>query len=60
MNDLWFRLRVLGFLLADAFHNWRREIWVRDLDSRYCCDGRECGCMGETVRNVWGWSMDNQ
>lgn len=55
MRDAIMKLRLLwsGFLLQ-SFQEWRTEIWERDLDSRWCCDGRECGCQGMTIREVFG------
>lgn len=43
---------LLGFLIA-AFSEWRAEVWRRDLDALYCCNGRECGCRAVTVREVF-------
>lgn len=53
MSDLLFKLRVLRWMLMDSVEQWRAEVWQRDLDSSYCCDGRECGCMATTVRELW-------
>ena len=41
------------FLLIGAFEEWRTSVWRRDLDSVNCCDGRECCCGAETVREFW-------
>lgn len=32
------------------YRDWKEELWDRDLDENDCCDGRECGCSGRTVR----------
>ena len=53
MGDLLFKLKILVVLLKGQFHEWRVDIWSRHLDERYCCDGRECGCCGVSVRDVW-------
>ena len=57
MTDFIFKLRVLLYVLADAYTNWRNDVWLRELDTRWCCDGRECGCGGSTVREIWGGSL---
>lgn len=56
MGDVIFKLRILRYLLAGAYEEWRASIWQRDLDSTYCCDGRECVCMATTVRELWSWN----
>lgn len=53
MSDFLFKLRILWMLLRCTYSEWRREVWVRNLDSPYCCDGRECGCYGTTVRELY-------
>ena len=60
MTDLQFKLRVLSVMLANAYEEWRDSIWKRDLDSAYCCDGRECCCGAETVREMWSWHLDRE
>lgn len=57
MGDLIFKFRVLRYLLAGAFVEWRESVWRRDLDSSYCCDGRECGCAATSVRDLWSWHV---
>ena len=32
------------------YNDWKENLWDRDLDENDCCDGRECGCDGRTVR----------
>jgi hypothetical protein len=53
MGDFLFKLKILAVLLKGQFHEWRIDVWSRELDERYCCDGRECGCYGVSVRDVW-------
>jgi len=53
MSDLSFKLKVLYWMVSSEVHSWYREVWKRDLDEHYCCDGRECSCGGESVRDVW-------
>lgn len=57
LPDLIFKLRVLRYLLRAAFEEWRDSVWRRDLDATYCCDGRECCCGAETVREMWSWHV---
>lgn len=58
MRDTLLKLRILRGLLAATWRDWRQSVWDRDLDERYCCDGRECGCMGSSVREVWEWECN--
>lgn len=53
MSDFIFKIRLLPHFIAMGIDEWKREIWRRDLDSAYCCDGRECGCYAMTTRDVW-------
>ena len=53
MDDRLFKLRILRAFLEEAFTSWRDQLWDRDLDDIYCCDGRECCCGGETIRSVF-------
>lgn len=53
IRDVFTKLAILWSLLSDQFGYWRREIWSTDLDRPYCCSGRECGCMGQTNREIF-------
>lgn len=53
MRDAIWKLSVLLDHLSNTFDNWRTAIWDRDPDERYCCDGRECGCYGASIREVY-------
>lgn len=53
MSNLIFKFRVLYWWMLYAFDDYKSEVWRRDLDDLYCCDGRECCCGGETVRDLW-------
>lgn len=53
MNDFIYKLRILWWLSLEMFDSWQSEIWRKDLDSRICCDGRECGCYGMTIREAY-------
>lgn len=57
MRDVIFKLRILALMLRDTFEGWKMSIWQRDLDGHYCCDGRECGCQGSSVRDVYNWEI---
>ena len=52
MRDAIIKLRILFGFIAGAFDSWRREVWDRELDELYCCNGRECACGGLTVLEV--------
>jgi len=51
------KLIILKDLLQGAFHQWRKEIAHHDLDAHFCCDGRECGCQGASLRDVYMWRV---
>jgi hypothetical protein len=53
MSDRILKLRILLSWLYCTYGEWRRGVWSVDLDSRYCCDGRECGCYGASYREVY-------
>lgn len=53
MKDLLIKLIILKDRLMVEFNIWRKEVWSKDLDSNYCCDGRECGCYGASIREVY-------
>jgi len=55
MMDAFDKLRILAMLMRGAFVQWRSEIVGRDLDAPYCCDGRECGCMATSLRDLYMW-----
>jgi len=50
-NVLW-KLKILGYFLQNAWTMWKQEVWRKDPDSTYCCDGHECGCHGASVREI--------
>ncbi|MCG7932327.1 MAG: hypothetical protein N0E44_20090 [Candidatus Thiodiazotropha lotti] len=52
MADFLFKIKLLWWFVDEAIRNWRNEVWQRDLDERYCCDGNECACGGVTVREM--------
>jgi len=54
MTDIFTKLRILWvhFFLS-AFEQWRAEVWRRDLDQNYCCNGHECGCQGISIRDMY-------
>jgi len=44
--------------ILPAFDDWKSNLWRKDLDSRYCCDGHECGCYGTTYREMYSRKVD--
>lgn len=56
MHDVIVKLRILCDMLSSCIEDWRTNVWAKDLDKRYCCDGRECGCYGLTLRQVCEWN----
>jgi hypothetical protein len=53
MRDAITKLAILLDLLSDQAGYWRREIWAKDLDQPFCCNGHECGCYGQSNRDVF-------
>jgi len=53
MADFIFKMRMLRMFIRQSIDDWREQVWKRDLDSVYCCDGRECCCGGSSVREVF-------
>lgn len=47
------KLKILFWLICDCASSWKTEIWNKDLDERFCCDGRECGCGGATIGDMY-------
>ncbi len=47
------KLRILRLMLLAEFEQWKKDVWVREPDSRWCCDGRECSCGGATVAEMY-------
>jgi hypothetical protein len=54
VNQIPRKVSILIGFLRGSFNEWRTEVWRRDLDEQYCCSGRECGCGGATVEEVFG------
>ena len=55
MSEFIDKLRILWMLLRASYDDWRKKILPHELDARYCCDGRECGCGGSTMRDLYLW-----
>jgi hypothetical protein len=53
VSDVAKKLSILRDMLSVAFEDWRKSVWEHDLDSRACCDGRECCCGGMTLREIY-------
>lgn len=58
LKDLITKFKILYFFMASSFDSWKHEIWNRNLDGRFCCDGRECGCGGATIRETYNWKAE--
>jgi len=59
MKDAITRLRILMDMLVRTLSDWHKNIWKEDLDRFICCDGRECGCCGVTIRQIYGYGLDS-
>jgi len=59
MSDAMTKLRILMDMLVGTLSDWHKNIWKEDLDSRICCDGRECCCDGVTIREIYGYGLDS-
>ncbi len=53
MRDTLLKFRLLWIGLRSAYEEWKSEVWKKDLDGQYCCDGRECGCYAMTRREMY-------
>ena len=53
MADTLFKLRILRAFLDETFTSWRDQLWDKDLDDRYCCDGNQCCCGGASIREMF-------
>ena len=53
MSDAFLKIRLLWFYLRQAYEDWKSQVWRADLDQNFCCDGRECGCRGVSVRQAY-------
>lgn len=60
MRDAIIKLRILFHFISNAFDSWRHEVWNRELDELYCCDGRECVCGGLSVLEVMGYQTTGE
>lgn len=53
MSDVFLKLHILWLWMIADFEHWRDDVWKKDLDQAYCCSGRECGCGGMSIRDVY-------
>lgn len=51
--DLLWKLALLPRFLKSGYCSWTTEIWRRDPDERYCCDGAMCCCGGIALREAY-------
>jgi len=52
-KDIITKLITLYWFLRGSYGEWKENVWERDLDRPYCCDGYMCGCQASTVREVF-------
>jgi hypothetical protein len=55
-NRFFWKIKLFFILNAwgkESRAYWHEEIWLRDPDERYCCNGHLCGCHGLTVRAMF-------
>jgi hypothetical protein len=50
--DILKKLKAFWPYLQMAFESWKSDIWDKDLDELYCCNGKECCCGGLSVRET--------
>jgi len=53
MNDIFLKLWILILHIRNEYYIWKDNIWNGDLDQHLCCDGRECGCEGVSLRDSY-------
>lgn len=53
MTDIIWKLRILPRFIFSAVHDWKESIWKRDINRYECCSGHECGCGGQTIKDMW-------
>jgi len=54
VSEMFAKLSILyRTFLYSAYEDWKREVWEKDLDQAYCCDGSMCLCRGSSVREVY-------
>ena len=47
------KIKVLYWMILSTYEAWKEDLWSRDLDDIYCCDGRDCACGGATIEEMW-------
>jgi hypothetical protein len=47
------KLKILLIILMSAFDEWKTQVYPRDIDGHYCCNGDYCGCGGMTIRELY-------
>lgn len=47
------KLKILYWMVFNSIEGWHSQIWKADLDERFCCDGRDCGCGGATIEDIY-------
>lgn len=52
MKNTLLKIKILftHYFFYIDYEGWKEAIWDRDLDELDCCNGRECGCEGRTIK----------
>ncbi len=54
MKDKYLKIKELVnrilYAIKYDYKDWKENVWAREFDEYDCCNGRECGCEGRTVR----------
>ena len=57
MKDILMKLRILLYFIFDGMKMWKKEVWQRNLNEHFCCNGDMCGCQGISVREEWEYNL---
>lgn len=53
VKNIHFKLKILYYDIYEVLIHWRDIVWKSDLDQLVCCNGRDCFCGGETLRDTY-------
>jgi hypothetical protein len=53
VKSFFIKIIILKNLLSVTYGEWKNQVWNNDIGSHFCCDGRECGCGGMTIREAY-------
>lgn len=60
IKDFIFKLRCLLSDFYFVIPRWKKFVWDVELDSYFCCNGRECGCYATTQREQLDYEYKNR